>query len=339
MYTEYQGDAPKFYYHDEPLPLECGSQIESLRIAYHTYGELSPERDNVIWVCHALTANSDVADWWPQTVVEGGLLDPTKYFIVCANKLGSCYGSSSSLDYAPDYMSFPMITVRDMVHAHMILADALGLSRIKVLIGGSTGGAQAMEWAIMDPLRIENLVSAAVLPKCTPWVTATNEAQRMALFTDKTLTGSDPRGGGEGLAAARAISMLIFRNSYTFNSTQRDDDPKITGYRAASYQRYQGEKLRKRFDARCYLRLIDALDSHDVGRGRAGVEAALGMIRARTMLMGVDSDIMFPADEIAGYTRYINDGVYREIESPYGHDGFLIETSKLTRIIKGYFDL
>lgn len=334
MYTQYQGNNTQFYTHNTPLPLESGGVIHNLRIAYHTYGTLAPDGSNVIWVCHALTANSDVADWWPNTVIEGGIFDPTKYFVVCANKLGSCYGSTSALDYAPNYMDFPPITIRDMVEAHKILAQALGINKIKLLMGGSTGGAQALEWAITEPERVENLVVTVSLPKCTPWIVADNEAQRMILRTDATFYSDDRQGGGQGLAAARAVSMLLYRNATAFNITQRDDSEKLTGYRAASYQRYQGEKLRKRFDARCYYHLLDALDSHDVGRGRGGVPAALNRIKARTIIISVDSDIMFPSTDIKAFAQYIPGASFHEMHSDFGHDGFLIETPELTRIIK-----
>lgn len=334
MLTQYQGANPQFYYHNKPLKLESGAELTSLRIAYHTYGTLNENRDNVIWVCHAMTANSDVADWWPDTVVEGGIFDPAKYFIVCANKLGSCYGTTSALDYAPDYMNFPLVTIRDMVAAHQILAAALGVDKIKLLIGGSTGGAQAMEWAIIEPNRIENLTLTVTLPKCSPWIVADNEAQRMILRADKSLYSADEGGGGEGLAAARAMSMLIYRNWVAFNITQRDDEEKLRDFRAASYQRYQGEKLRRRFDARCYYHLLESLDSHDVGRGRGGVAAALSQITARTVVMSVDSDIMFPSGDIREFARLIPQATFHEISSKFGHDGFLIETATLTRIVK-----
>lgn len=334
MYTKHYGANPQFYYHNQPLNLECGENLSSLRIAYHTYGTLSSNKDNVIWVCHALTANSDVADWWPGTVVEGGLLDPTKYFIVCANKLGSCYGSTSPMDYAPDYLSFPNITIRDVVEGHKLLAAHLGIGKIKLLVGGSTGGAQAMEWAIMESERIENLSVTVSLPKCTPWIVADNEAQRMAIRADKSFFSGEPGGGGEGLAAARAVSMLIYRSSEAFNMTQRDDDEKLGDFRAASYQRYQGEKLRKRFDARCYCTLLNALDSHNVGRGRGGVEAALSTITAKTTVIAIDSDLLFPADDIEKFTTAIAGAKYHVISSPFGHDGFLIETAKITQILK-----
>lgn len=343
MFEEFRGRAPQYLDLDTPFELEGGGVLPSLRVAYHTYGTLNAAGDNVIWVCHALTANSDVADWWPGTVCEGGLLDPAKYFIVCANKLGSPYGSTSPLSVDPAtgepyYFDFPMVTVRDMVRSYQLLRTALGINRISMIIGGSTGGAQAMEWAISEPDLFDNLSLTVTLPKTTPWIVAGSEAQRMALEADSTLRDRDPRAGASGLEAARAMSMLIYRNSDTFNTTQADSEAKLSGFRAASYQRHQGRKLSNRFNAACYYRLLESLDSHDVGRGRGGVEAALRTIRARTVVMSVDSDIMFTPPEIEVMASQIGPrgADYRVLHSPYGHDGFLIETPAITAILKEY---
>lgn len=340
-YAEYAGRSPQFFTIDRPFALEAGGQLPSVTLAYHTYGTLNAAGDNVIWVCHALTASSDVADWWPGTVVEGGLLDPAKYFIVCANKLGSPYGSTSPITINPAtgepwYLDFPEITVRDMVRAYRELRAALGITRIKMIIGGSTGGCQAMEWAISEPDLFENVSLTVTLPKITPWIVADSEAQRMAIEADPTFFERRIDGGGTGLAAARAMSMLIYRNSVAFNRTQHDpDSEKLGGYRAASYQRYQGEKLRKRFNAHCYYRLLQSLDSHDVGRGRGGVAAALKQITARTIVMAVDTDIMFTPEEVREMAARIG-ADYHTIHSDYGHDGFLIETPEITRILRKY---
>lgn len=340
-YAPYAGRAPQFFQIDRPFPLECGGELPAVTIAYHTYGTLNEARDNVIWVCHALTANSDVADWWPGTVIEGGLLDPSKYFIVCANKLGSPYGSTSPITTnpatgAPWYLDFPQVTVRDMVRAYQELRPALGIQRIKMIIGGSTGGCQAMEWAIAEPGLFQNVSLTVTLPRITPWIIADSEAQRMAIEADPTFQEPRIDGGGAGLAAARAMSMLIYRNSLAFNRTQHDPDTeKLSGYRAASYQRYQGEKLRKRFNAHCYYRLLQSLDSHDVGRGRGGVTTALKQITARTIVMAVDTDIMFTPEEVREMAATIG-ADYHTIHSDYGHDGFLIETPEITRILKKY---
>lgn len=342
-YAQYSGNDPQFFNIDRPFTLEAGAELPSVTIAYHTYGTMNKAGDNVIWVCHALTANSDVADWWPGTVVDGGLLDPTKYFIVCANKLGSPYGSTSPISInsatgEPWYGDFPQVTVRDMVRTYQELRRKLGITSIRMIIGGSTGGCQAMEWAITEPELFENVSLTVTLPKITPWIIADSEAQRMAIECDPTFHDRNIDGGGKGLSAARAISMLIYRNAEVFNRTQQDVDTengKLHNYRAASYQRYQGEKLRLRFNAHCYYNLLNSLDSHDVGRGRAGVAAALKQITARTIVMSVDSDIMFPEPEVRQMAALINADYY-VLHSDYGHDGFLIETPEISDILKKY---
>ena len=174
------------YHHAEAVQLESGAVLPSVDITYDTFGTLNAAKDNVIWVCHALTANSDVADWWPHTVEEGRFLDPTRYFIVCANFLGSHYGTTSPLSVNPAtgekyYYDFPQITVRDMVKCHQLLARHLGIERVKMLIGSSIGGFQCMEWAIMEPHFMENLALIATTTCSEPWAAAFNESQRMAI--------------------------------------------------------------------------------------------------------------------------------------------------------------
>lgn len=337
-YTEYSGANVQYLHINEPFTLESGATLPSLTIAYHTYGTLSAAKDNVIWVCHALTANSDVADWWPGTVVEGGILDPARYFVVCANKLGSCYGTTGATSINPAtgepyYQDFPLVTIRDMAKAHELLARELGIGQIKLLLGGSTGGCQAMEWAVEHPERFSLVAFMVTLARTTPWIKASSESQRMAIENDPTFLNRLVEGGGDGLATARAISMLLYRNSTAYDQTQPDMDERLEGFRSCSYQRYQGKKLRRRFDARSYHRLLTALDSHDLGRGRGGVEAALKRIKAHAVIVGVDSDIMFPASNIKQMAMAMPSAEYHEIHSDFGHDGFLIETPAISRIL------
>ncbi|MEG2756286.1 MAG: alpha/beta fold hydrolase [Mucinivorans sp.] len=309
-YKEYSGHALKEFRSHTPFITESGARLESVLLAYHTYGTLNAERDNVIWVCHALTANSDVADWWPGTVVEGGLLDPKRWFVVCANKLGSCYGSSSPLNTP----NCPEFTIRDNVRAFTLLAAELGINQVRLMIGGSTGGMQAMEWAIMEPERIKNLALVATFAQISPWIVANSHTQRMMIRA----TGN--------LEAARALSLLFYRNSSTYNSTQ-------TTQSVGSYQEYQGKKLQIRYDTECYLRMLYTLDSHDVSRGRGSLAQALGQIQSRTICVSIDSDILFEAKYIEQYAALIPEAKYMEIHSDYGHDGFLIETPLITKIL------
>lgn len=319
MYDEFAGSNLKIYNHTKPFALECGAILPSLRIAYHTYG--TQKADNVRWVCHALTASSDVADWWPKTVCKGGILDPDRFFTVCANMLGSCYGSSSAMELGEE---FPVITFRDMARAHKILADHLGITKIETIIGGSTGGYQAMEWAYIEPERFERMVLLATLARSTAWITASSAAQRMAIEASGY---SD-----EGLAAARAVAMLQYRGERAYNLTQSESEEKLTNFKADSYQRYQGAKLARRFDVHSYLSLLGALDSHDLGRGRGGVRVALGQITTPTLVVSVSSDIMYPPEAIKSMADSMPRAIYHEIHSDFGHDGFLVETPQISTL-------
>ncbi|MCH5347521.1 MAG: homoserine O-acetyltransferase [Muribaculaceae bacterium] len=321
---------------------ELGDTLESLTIAYHTFGRRNDDDSNIIWVCHALTANSDVADWWPNTVVEGRFLDPSRYYIVCANVLGSCYGTSGPADVDPETgrywgEKFPCVSVRDIVNCHRRLAEHLGIKHVEMLIGSSLGGFQCLEWAIMDPTFARNLVLIATGSYTRPWAAAFNEAQRMAMRADKTY---GMEGGGlAGMAAARAIAMLSYRGGHAYDVTQQDTIDDTTppfSRRAASYQRHQGEKLARRFDPVSYMRMTQAVDSHDVGRGRGGVAAALATVKARTLVIAITGDILFTPADHTDLATLIPGAVYREIDSAFGHDGFLIENQLLDSIIKEF---
>lgn len=329
----------KIYHHSEPLPLELGGEIKELTIAYHTWGTLNEKKDNVIWVCHALTANSDVADWWPHTVEKGRFLDPEKNFIVCANILGSCYGTTGPMHTNPDtgkpyYRDFPRYTMRDIVSAHRVLADALGIGKIHLLVGCSVGGFQAVEWAVSEPERFGRLVLLATDAKASPWTIAIDETQRMAILSDPTYLEDRPDGGAKGLAAARAIGLLTYRGGKGYNLTQQDPDDKYTGlHRACTYQQHQGDKLVKRFDAYSYCAILQSFDTHNVGRGRGGVGEALKRISCPTIVVGMTTDIIFTPEEMRSLTAMIPGAEYREIQSPFGHDGFLVETDQLNDIM------
>jgi homoserine O-acetyltransferase len=333
--TEHQ-----FQYKRE-LILENGQSLHDIHIAYHTAGKLNAEKDNVIWVCHALTANSDVADWWPNMVGDGLLFDTSKYFIVCANFLGSCYGTTGPLSQNPKtnepfYHDFPLITIRDMVNTHELLRKHLGISKILMLTGGSIGSFQALEWSIMNPSLIKNLVFIASGAFASPWNIAINESQRLAIKADSSFNNNHETAGLGGLRAARSIALLSYRNAATYNKTQHDAEEKLDNFRAISYQQYQGDKLVKRFNAYSYYSISKSFDSHNVGRNRGGIEKALSTIQAKTLLIAISSDILFYPDEIREMQKHIPNSQFIEIDSLYGHDGFLIETEQLTKIIKKF---
>jgi len=334
----------KTYKHDLPVQLELGGVLSNIEIAYHTYGSLNAERNNVVWVCHALTANSDPADWWPGLVGKGKLFDPDRHFIVCANMLGSCYGTTGPGSVNPEtgepwFTRFPQITLRDMVAAHEVLKDHLGISEIHTLIGGSMGGQQALEWAIINPGLIQNLIVLATNSKISPWAVAFNHSQRLAIEADPTFFHSRINGGAAGLKAARSIALLSYRNGQTYNNTQSEiDDQKTKGHRAASYQDYQGEKLVKCFSAHSYYQITEAMDTHNVGRNRKSVENALQQISAKTLSIGITSDILFPPEDLKFINQHVKNGQYVEIDSPYGHDGFLIESEQITKVIQQFYE-
>ncbi|MBN2638911.1 MAG: homoserine O-acetyltransferase [Bacteroidales bacterium] len=328
---------------DEDFKLESGQKLSGVQIAYHTYGALNETKSNVVWICHALTASSDVADWWSGLVGKGKCFDPEQHFIVCANVLGSCYGTTGPLSENSDgvtyYHDFPDITVRDMVHAHIILRKHLGVENIQVITGGSIGSFQALEWSIMEADRIKNLIVIASGAKSTAWNIGLNEAQRMAIRGDKSFYERHPDGGKEGMKAARAVALLSYRNAAAYNQTQpHESEDTVDGLKAASYQRYQGEKLANRFNAYSYYSLTRSFDSHHVGRGRGGLEKALGQIQAKTLIIAIDTDILFPGQDQLIMKDNIPGSELKWIHSDFGHDGFLLEYEALTEAINGFLE-
>lgn len=329
----------KVFQYKEQFTLESGKKLEKLEIAYHTYGKLNHDKNNVVWVCHALTANSDVFEWWKGLFGLTDYFNPDHHFIVCANVLGSHYGSTNPTSknentQLPYLLSFPQFTIRDIVEAHKILADHLEIQNIDVLIGGSLGGQQALEWSVSEPDRIKNLIVLATNAVHSPWGIAFNQSQRLAIETDKSFFTNDINGGLEGLKTARSIALLSYRTAPCYNQTQSEDDnEKIDNFKASSYQNYQGDKLVKRFNAYSYYYLTKAMDSHNLGRKRESAEKALNQIKANTLAIGITSDILFPTEEQKFISKNIPNGEYQEIDSLYGHDGFLLEIKKLENII------
>ncbi len=334
----------KYYHLKEPFELEFGEVLEKATICYQTYGVLSEKKDNVIWICHALTANADPAELWPGLVGPGKLFDPEKYFIICANMLGSCYGTTGPDSIDEDKgeifgMDFPLITIRDMVKAHQLLLEYLGVQKIFLGAGGSMGGQQLLEWAITQPDLFERLCLLATNAKHSPWGIAFNESQRMALEADQSLHEKRPDAGAKGLEAARSIAMLSYRNYRTYSNTQAEqDESKFEDFKASSYQKYQGQKLQKRFNAHAYWFLTKAMDSHNVARNRESVKKALATIKAKTLIIGIKSDILFPMEEQFILSSYIPISHLEIIDSPFGHDGFLVESEKIELCVRTFLE-
>lgn len=306
------------YHHKESFELEVGEKLPDLKVHFTTYGELNEAKSNVVWVFHALTANSDPVEWWPGLVGEGCVIDPDKYFIVCANMLGSCYGSTE-----PKNDRFPLITIRDIVKANQLVYEHLGLNGIKIGIGGSMGGQQLLQWAVEYPDLFEYIVPIATNAIHSPWGIAFNEAQRMALQNSNKK---------EGLAAARALAILSYRSYATFEKTQKDSHQKLDDFSASSYQRYQGEKLAERFSHASYYTLSKAMDSHDISH-HSTIEESLFRISAEALVIGIESDLLFPIVEQKRIADNLRSASFYTIPSDYGHDGFLIETEKISTIL------
>lgn len=329
---------------DEPFKFESGGVLDSLTLVYHTSAREYRKGDKVVWICHALTGNSDPEDWWPQMVGPGCIIDPEKQYVVCVNILCSPYGSSAPCSINPKtgrpyLLEFPKTTVRDMVRAAIIVRKHLGIDTIDMMLGPSIGGFQTLEWAIMEPDVIKGAVFLATATRVPPYLTAFNESQRLALEADPTFRqAADIDGGKAGLRCARSIALISYRTFDGYNLTQEEKEiDTMFADRAGSYQRHQGDKLVDRFDAYSYWYLTLAQDSQNVGRGRGGVEKAMEKIKARCAVISIDSDVLFPPKHGKKTVADLKWASYYEISSLYGHDGFLIEFEKLSEILSPLF--
>ena len=328
--------------------LESGETLPGFHLAYTTHGKLNASKDNVVWIFHALTANSNPVEWWPGLVGDGKFFDPAKYFIICVNKPGSPYGSISPLSKnpvsnQPYYDKFPVFTIRDMVRSYQQLKEYIGIKKVFAGLGGSTGGMQLLEWAIEEPELFEHLIPIATNAVLSPWGIAFNASQRMAIEADSTWQDHHQDAGHKGLAAARSIALLSYRHYNGYAITQRRDKAFVplndeVKYAADNYQRYQGLKLVNRFNALCYYRLSQSMDSHDVGRNRNGVEAALKTIKAKTLVIGITSDVLYPVSEQEYLQKTIPEAQLLSIYSDYGHDGFLLEYEKIESALQVFID-
>jgi homoserine O-acetyltransferase len=334
--------------YENPFTLESGVTLPGYHLAYTTHGKLNADKNNVVWIFHALTANSNPLEWWPGLVGDGKFFDPAKYFIICANKPGSPYGSISPLSVNPQtnqlyYHDFPVFTIRDMIRTFQHLKDHLGIRKIFIALGGSTGGMQLLEWAIEEPELFEHIVPIATNAILSPWAIAFNASQRMAIEADATWLERRADAGQKGLAAARSIALLSYRYYNGYDITQPRDKSFVTlgndvTYAADNYQRYQGLKLVNRFNAICYYRLSQSMDSHDVGKNRGGVEKALRRITAKTLVIGITSDVLYPITEQEYLQKKILGAELLSISSDFGHDGFLLEYEKIETALKRFIE-
>jgi homoserine O-acetyltransferase len=330
-----------FTYH-QPFQLESGKVLSQYHLAYSTLGKLNDANDNVIWVFHALTANSQPEEWWDGLVGNGKLFDPAQYFIICVNMPGSAYGSISPLDTNPDngnkyYHEFPWFTPRDMARAYEPLRKELGIEKIFIGIGGSMGGQQLLEWAIEAPELFEHIIPIATNAYHSPWGIAFNASQRMAIEADASWKDKRDDAAIEGLKVARSIALLSYRHYDAYSKSQQQESADLPEmFKSESYQRYQGKKLADRFNAFSYFFLSKGMDSHNVGRARASLEAALQSIQAKTLVIGISNDLLFPINEQEYLAAHIPGAQFKSLSSFYGHDGFLLEYAQLSEAIEGF---
>ncbi|MGE7386291.1 homoserine O-acetyltransferase MetX [Streptomyces sp. NPDC004126] len=348
-----------------PLALEAGGVLPGVRLAFETWGRLAPDRSNAVLVLHALTGDSHVAGpagpghptagWWDALVGPGRPLDTDRWFVVAPNVLGGCQGSTGPASAGPGGTpwggAFPRLTQRDQVRAEAGLADALGIGRWALVIGGSMGGMRALEWAVTEPGRVAALLLLACPAAASADQIAWAAAQVHAIRADPHWRGGDyhdagpGRGPHAGLGIARRIAHVTYRSAGELDTrfgheAQEGEQPWRGGrYRVESYLDHQAAKLVRRFDAASYVALVEAMNTHDVGRGRGGVRTALARVRARTLVAGVDSDRLYP---LAQQER-LADGVpsapgVRVIRSAYGHDGFLLETEQVGAFVRELLD-
>jgi homoserine O-acetyltransferase len=334
--------------YDNSFTLESGVTLPGYHLAYTTHGKLNAEKTNTVWIFHALTANSNPLEWWPGLVGDGKFFDPAKYFIICVNKPGSPYGSISPLSINPQtnqpyYHDFPLFTIRDMIKTYQQLKNHLGIRKIFIALGGSTGGMQLLEWAIEEPALFEHIVPIATNAVLSPWAIAFNASQRMAIEADSTWLERRSDAGQKGLAAARSIALLSYRHykGYAITQTRDKSFVALTNdviYASDNYQRYQGLKLVNRFNALCYYRLSQSMDSHDVGWKRESVENALKKITAKTLVIGIKSDVLYPITEQEYLQKTIPGAELLNIGSDFGHDGFLLEYEKIETALKKFIE-
>lgn len=328
----------------DPFITEGGTAIPEPTVAYRSWGTLNEARDNAVLVCHALTGNTQADEWFGGLFGAGQTLDPDRHYIICPNVLGSCYGTSgpTSINPAsgtPYRAHFPRITVRDMVRMHQQLLDALEVRGLELVIGGSLGGMQALEFCIMDD-RPQAGIFIGMGQAHSPWAIGISHTQRQAIYTDPHWNdGHYPadRPPSRGLATARMIAMNSYRSPEDFEAKfGRAPQPDSEQWQVESYLSYQGRKLADRFDAVSYVRLTQAMDTHDVARGRGSAAEALGNVRIPTLAVGIDSDRLYPPAEAQALAGLLPNGRYRTINSPHGHDAFLIEFEQMNTLFNTF---
>ncbi len=348
---------------DNPLRLEYGGILSEVCVTFETYGELNTAKDNAVLLCHALTGSAhaagvqglgqgqgEVPGWWDPLIGPGKPVDTRKHFVVCANVLGGCYGTTGPSSPDPETgrpyrLGFPRYTVRDMVAAQARLLDALEIDSVQAVIGGSMGGMQALEWAASYPERVRSLVSVAVGARHSAWAIGLNEVARRAITSDPVWHGGDYPPGTQpeaGLGLARAVAMLSYRSVDSLEAkfgrerVSASRDLLSRSFEIESYLDYQGVKLVKRFDANTYLYLTKAMDDFDLSEGRGRLRDVLKRMTMPALVMGISSDVLYPEPEQLALVEGMPNAEYARINSPHGHDAFLIEFPQVAARVRRF---
>jgi homoserine O-acetyltransferase/O-succinyltransferase len=353
----YEGD----FVFDHSLPLDCGRDLAAPTLHYAVYGRLNAARDNAVLVCHALSGSALVHAWWPEILAPGALLSLEDDFVICINLIGSCYGSTGPGSVDPEtglvYGSdFPLISIRDNVRAQAKLLDSLGIGRLRLVLGGSIGGMQALEWAMHDPPRVGKAAIVATAPLSAMGL-ALNHLQRQAIQNDPEWDGGyylPQRPPKPGLSLARQIGMISYKSAALFeerfgrNPNRNGEDPWALDHQGggliggrfdiAGYLDHQGQRFVERFDANAYLAILRTMDNWNPLRGGATPAAVFGQIKAQLTFVGISSDWLFPPQSIRAFVETIRsagvDATYRQMESSHGHDAFLAEQAELIRLLQ-----
>ncbi|KAH9109352.1 hypothetical protein LEN26_001586 [Aphanomyces euteiches] len=329
-------EASKQVFRLPSFQLDSGVTLDQVEVNYKTFGTLNASRDNVLFVCHALTGNAALDSWWGSLLGDGKPFDTSKYLVVCANVLGSCYGTTGPTSINPATgkrygASFPDVTIRDTVRLHQrLVLEEIGATKIAGVVGGSLGGMQALEWGILGKDIVQKLAVIACGARHTGWQIGVSEVQRQAIYRDPMYKNGDydvASPPNKGLALARQIAMISYRTHRVYDEKfgrerQPDDPEKFT---VESYLHHQGEKFLTRFDANSYIAVTKMMDTHDIGRDRGGLEAACRELKMPVLIAGIDSDVIYPLTEQQQLHDLIPHSSFCVIESPHGHDGFLLE--------------
>lgn len=336
----------KYFSFDNDFITESGDCIPSPTLAYQTWGELNGDKTNAILICHALTGNADAADWFSGLFDERSFIDLEEHYVICINHPGSCYGSVGPTSVNPETgkiykADFPELTIRDIVRLEQGLLDELDIQEIELIIGGSMGGMIALEFCVMDD-RIQSACLIATSKSHSAWAIGISEAQRIAIKADRNWNDgyyTDDRFPSDGLTAARSMAMITYRSPQNYDQKfARNWNIQKNKFEVESYLKYQGEKLVNRFDANSYIILSKAMDTHDIARGRGTAKTVLSRIQIPVLIIGIDSDILYPIKEQIELAELIPGSTFKEIKSKFGHDGFLIEFKQMNYLISNFLN-